>query len=115
MVLALGGAGLYFGSSSHSPSLPPFPPPAGRTSPLTSLQKGRSPTGASSESPVGVASSGMPWEAGVVDGKYRYHPGGDPTQSPKDAPSAVNVVVVPNVNLPKRLHDQYNKWGKDGY
>lgn len=43
----------------------------------------------------------MPWETGATEGKYRYHPGGDPDAAPKDAPSAVNVVVVPNVNLPK--------------
>ena len=57
----------------------------------------------------------MPWETGATEGKYRYHPRGDKNQTPKDAPSAVNVVVVPNVNLPKELHDQFNKWGKDGY
>ncbi|KAI2604934.1 uncharacterized protein GGS25DRAFT_404686 [Hypoxylon fragiforme] len=88
MVLALGGAGLYFG---------------------------RSPTGSTSEENVGMANSGMPWETGAGDGKYQYHPGGDPHAEPKDAPSAVNVVIVPNVNLPKELHDKYNKWGKDGY
>ncbi len=43
----------------------------------------------------------MPWETGATEGKYRYHPGGDGSVEPKDAPSAVNVVVVPNVNLPK--------------
>ncbi|KAJ3560239.1 hypothetical protein NPX13_g9370 [Xylaria arbuscula] len=86
MLLALGGAGLYFG---------------------------RSPTRSTSEAPVGVAKSGMPWETGATEGKYRYHPGGDGSLEPKDAPSAVNVVVVPDVNLPKRLHDKYNKWGKD--
>lgn len=43
----------------------------------------------------------MPWESGSGTGKYQYHPGGDPSAAPKDAPSAVNVVVVPNVNLPK--------------
>lgn len=30
-----------------------------------------------------------------------YHPGGDVTQPPKEAPSALNTVIVPNVNLPK--------------
>lgn len=48
-----------------------------------------------------MASSGMPWETGASEGKYRYHPGGDPSQAPKDAPSAVNVVVIPDVTLPK--------------
>ncbi|KAF4994338.1 hypothetical protein FGRMN_5846 [Fusarium graminum] len=85
MVCALGGAGYYLG---------------------------RSPTGSTSESPVAIAAH--PWESGS-SGKYQYHPGGDPSQPPKDAPSALNVVVVPNVTLPAELHEKYNKWGKDGY
>ncbi|KAF3000020.1 hypothetical protein G7054_g8641 [Neopestalotiopsis clavispora] len=85
MVLALGGAGLYFG---------------------------RTPTKSTSEQSVGIA--GMPWESGS-EGKYQYHPGGDTSLAPKDAPSAINVVVIPDVNLPKHLHEKYNKWGKDGY
>jgi len=43
----------------------------------------------------------MPWETGATEGKYRYHPGGNKSAPPKDAPSAVNVVVVPDVTLPK--------------
>ncbi|OAQ67182.1 hypothetical protein VFPPC_14446 [Pochonia chlamydosporia 170] len=85
MVAALGGAGFYFG---------------------------RSPTKSTSESPVTIAS--RPWE-GEGEGKYKYHPGGDLTKEPKDAPSALNVVVVPNVTLPAELHEKYNKWGKEGY
>ncbi|RYP53232.1 hypothetical protein DL768_001736 [Monosporascus sp. mg162] len=88
MVLTFAGAGLYFG---------------------------RSPTSSTSESRVGMSSASMPWETNSPEGKYKYHPGGDPNQAPKDAPSAVNVVIVPDVNLPKHLHDKYNKWGKDGY
>lgn len=88
MVAALAGAGFYFG---------------------------RTPTKSTSESPVSMAKSAMPWETGSTEGKYRYHPRGDASAPPKDAPSAVNVVVVPDVNLPKHLHDKYNKWGKDGY
>ncbi|KAK0733676.1 hypothetical protein B0T26DRAFT_630883 [Lasiosphaeria miniovina] len=88
MVVALAGAGFYFG---------------------------RSPTSSSSESSVPVAKNSMPWESASGDGKYQYHPGGDPKSAPKDAPSAVNVVIVPDVNLPKSLHDKFNKWGKDGY
>ena len=57
----------------------------------------------------------MPWEGDASAGKYKYHPGGDPNQAPRDAPSALNVVVVPNVTLPAELHDKFNKWGKDGY
>jgi hypothetical protein len=63
--------------------------------------KGRSPTTSTSESPVNVAKSSMPWEGEASTGKYSYHPGGDPAAAPKDAPSAINVVVVPDVNLPK--------------
>ncbi len=84
-----------------------------------------------------LAKASMPWETGSTQGKYQYHPGGDLNAAPKDAPSAVNVVVVPDVELPKvrtservekelgwwegpnpilqRLHDKYNKWGKEGY
>lgn len=49
----------------------------------------------------------MPWQ---VEGqgksasehfKYQYHPGGDPKAAPKNAPSALHSVIVPNVNLPK--------------
>jgi len=43
----------------------------------------------------------MPWEEGGGEGKYKYHPGGDANNAAKDAPSALNVVVVPNVTLPK--------------
>ncbi|KAF4984421.1 hypothetical protein FZEAL_384 [Fusarium zealandicum] len=88
MTAALGGAGYYFG---------------------------RSPTGATSETHVTIAKDGSPWESGSTSGKYQYHPGGDLSKEPKDAPSALNVVVVPNVTLPSELHDKFNKWGKDGY
>ena len=61
----------------------------------------------------------MPWQgegdAARQPYKYQYHPGGNSKNAPKDAPSALNSVVVPNVNLPKELHEKYNKWGKDGY
>jgi hypothetical protein len=36
-----------------------------------------------------------------TDTLNRYHPGGDPRNPPKDAPSALHSVIVPNVNLPK--------------
>lgn len=86
MVAVLGGAGYYFGQS---------------------------PTQSTSEN--AVAKAGMPWETNAGEGKYRYFPGGNENAEPKDAPSAVNVVVVPNVSLPTELHEKYNKWGKDGY
>jgi hypothetical protein len=53
----------------------------------------------------------MPWETGSTQGKYQYHPGGDPNAPPKDAPSAVNVVVVPDVELPKvRISALFGSW-----
>ena len=108
---------------------------------LTFLRPGSSPTTSTSEAKVKLAKSSMPWEGtDSGTGKYQYHPGGDTGAAAKDAPSAVNVVVVPDVNLPKvsrvavivcapdiplandifppltqRLHDKWNKWGKDGY
>ncbi|KAF2241689.1 hypothetical protein BU26DRAFT_535126 [Trematosphaeria pertusa] len=75
----------------------------------------RSPTSSSSERNVAQAANSKPWEEHGGEGKYQYHPGGDPNAAPKDAPSALNVVIIPNVTLPKELHEQYNKWGKDGY
>ncbi|EAT91861.1 hypothetical protein HBI56_009870 [Parastagonospora nodorum] len=74
----------------------------------------RSPTSASSERAVAKAEGSEPWKQEGSTGPYQYHPGGD-TSVKKDAPSALNVVVIPNVTLPKELHDTYNKWGKDGY
>jgi hypothetical protein len=51
----------------------------------------------------------MPWQ---VEGdhdhddhskhfKYQYHPKGDMSAAPKNAPSALNTVIIPNVTLPK--------------
>lgn len=48
-----------------------------------------------------MTKNSMPWESGSSEGKYQYHPGGDASVAPKSAPSAVNVVVVPDVSLPK--------------
>lgn len=68
---------------------------------------GRKPTSSSSETPVSIAPASMPWQTeSKGDGadqhfKYQYHPGGDETKKPKDAPSALNSVIVPNVTLPK--------------
>ncbi|KAK6068922.1 hypothetical protein SCUP234_02939 [Seiridium cupressi] len=109
MCLALGGAGLYFGQSNTGY------PSATMKHCSSSILPGRTPTKSTSEQSVGMAQSGMPWESGSSEGKYQYHPGGDTSAEPKDAPSAINVVVIPDVNLPKSLHDKYNKWGKDGY
>ncbi|KAK3075648.1 hypothetical protein LTS18_014006, partial [Coniosporium uncinatum] len=69
----------------------------------------RKPTSASSEHSVSKVENSEPWNAGGGTGKYQYHPGGD-TSTKKDAPSALNTVIVPNVNLPKELHDKFNKY-----
>lgn len=57
---------------------------------------------------MNVAPGTMPWQAESSKGdaarqdfKYQYHPRGDPRNPPKDAPSALHSVIVPNVNLPK--------------
>jgi hypothetical protein len=60
----------------------------------------RSPTSASSERTVAKAADSEPWKQAGGAGPYQYHPGGD-TSVKKDAPSALNVVVIPNVTLPK--------------
>ncbi|KAI5265062.1 hypothetical protein E4T47_08619 [Aureobasidium subglaciale] len=60
-----------------------------------------------------------PWKDGGEGstGKYRYHSRASPGKEAriKDAPSALNSVIVPDVNLPRKLHERYNKWGKDDY
>jgi hypothetical protein len=47
----------------------------------------------------------MPWQgkndASRQSYKYQYHPSGNPKNAPKDAPSALNSVIIPQVNLPK--------------
>lgn len=74
---------------------------------LAGFYFGRKPTTATSEAEVSVASSSMPWQVEHDHDdhskhfKYQYHPKGDRSQAPKNAPSALNTVVVPNVTLPK--------------
>jgi hypothetical protein len=63
---------------------------------------GRKPTSVTSESNVRIGESSMPWERDD-DGKiykYQYHPHGDKSQPLRNAPSALNTVIVPNVTLP---------------
>ena len=60
----------------------------------------RNPTSSSSENPVAQVEHSEPWKTGN-DARYQYHPGGDPSRGKKDAPSALNEVIIPNVNLPK--------------
>ncbi|KAI5809207.1 hypothetical protein BZA77DRAFT_329319 [Pyronema omphalodes] len=72
---------------------------------------GRTPTSATSEN-KDVKVNTMAWQgSGDADSKYSYLD----KDGAKDAPSALHSVVVPNVNLPKELHERFNKWGKEGY
>ena len=56
-----------------------------------------------------MAENTMPWQKDSAKAdlkpnehfKYQYHPGGDPKKAPKDAPSALHSVIVPNVTLTK--------------
>ncbi len=57
---------------------------------------------------MSMAEGSMPWQTSSAKGanadehfKYQYHPGGDKNKAPKDAPSALHSVIVPNVRLPK--------------
>lgn len=74
---------------------------------LAGFYFGRKPTSATSEAEVSVANSSMPWEVDHDHDdhskhfKYQYHPKGDKNQAPKNAPSALNTVIVPNVTLPR--------------
>jgi hypothetical protein len=67
---------------------------------LRSHVAARSPTSASAERSVAKAADSEPWKEDGGVGPYQYHPGGD-TSVKKDAPSVLNVVVIPNVTLPK--------------
>ncbi|KAF2724756.1 hypothetical protein K431DRAFT_281709 [Polychaeton citri CBS 116435] len=74
----------------------------------------RNPTSSSSENLIHRVEGSEPWKSGG-DSPYQFHPHGDRSKGKKDAPSALNEVIVPNVTLPKHLHEKYNKWGKEGY
>jgi hypothetical protein len=60
----------------------------------------RNPTSSSSENKVAQVEHSEPWKTGG-EARYQYHPGGDPSRGKRDAPSALNEVIIPNVNLPK--------------
>lgn len=57
----------------------------------------------SDETEVSKIPNTEPWKDGAAGstGKYKYYPHGDVSSKPRDAPSALNTVVVPNVNLPR--------------
>ncbi|KAF2397353.1 hypothetical protein EJ06DRAFT_550904 [Trichodelitschia bisporula] len=73
-----------------------------------------SPTSSSSESAVAKVPGSEPWKTGKA-AVYQYHPGGDESQQKREVPSALHSVIIPNVNLPRELHEQFNKYGKDGF
>ncbi|KAF8534604.1 hypothetical protein BDD12DRAFT_859615 [Trichophaea hybrida] len=76
---------------------------------LVGFYFGRHPTSKTrlGEENINIAENTSPWS--VKDGEiensdrnnYKY--------------IALNAVIVPNVDLPKSLHDRFNKWGKDNY
>jgi hypothetical protein len=53
------------------------------------------PTSSSSENKVARVDGSEPWKTGG-EARYQYHPGGDPSKGKKDAPSALNEVIVPS-------------------
>ena len=58
----------------------------------------------SEESNVRVGKGSMPWHVDEEDGKvykYQYHPHGDTSKPLRNAPSAMNTVIVPDVTLPE--------------
>ncbi|PWW77408.1 hypothetical protein C7212DRAFT_314152 [Tuber magnatum] len=73
------------------------------------------------EERINVVRGSAPWnEDGLPNSdennyKYKYYPDADNRKPPKNAPAALHSVIIPNVNLPKRLHEKYNKYGKDHY
>lgn len=71
----------------------------------------RNPTSSSSENPVARVEHSEPWKTGG-EARYQYHPGGDPSKGIRDAPSALNEVIIPAVNLPKVCvhHVQAEDW-----
>ncbi|KAF2405294.1 hypothetical protein EJ06DRAFT_20221 [Trichodelitschia bisporula] len=53
-----------------------------------------------------------PWKDSSTKGAYKYVPHSDLRNPPKNAPSAMHSVIVPNVTLPRSLHQEFNKYGK---
>jgi len=58
------------------------------------------PTSPSSEQKIAKVPNSEPWKT-QSEAMYQYYPGGNPNAPKKDAPSALNEVIIPNVNLPK--------------
>ncbi len=61
---------------------------------------------------MSIPSEGMPWEQDEEEGganyKYKYHPGGDPNNQPREAPGALHSHTI-MAALPRELHEKYNK------
>jgi hypothetical protein len=82
---------------------------------LTWDNPGRKPTSSTSEAHVSIAKDSKPWQTASEakpegDFKYKYHPGGNPANSPKEAPSAMHSVIIPNLNLPKVCLESSLAW-----
>ncbi|RPA95788.1 hypothetical protein L873DRAFT_1289210 [Choiromyces venosus 120613-1] len=82
----------------------------------------RKPTmAAAEEGRINVVRGSAPWnEDGLPNSdqdnyKYKYYPDADYRKTPNNAPGALHSVIIPDVNLPKHLHEKYNKYGKDNY
>jgi hypothetical protein len=60
----------------------------------------QNPTTSTQESNVAKVPGSEPWKTGKF-ARYQYYPYGDTTAEKKDAPSALHVSIIPNVNLPK--------------
>lgn len=66
-----------------------------------------------------MAEGTMPWqvESSTSDKsgehfKYQYHPGGDKKKALKNAPGAMNTVIIPNVTLTKVGRLQYVRYSR---
>jgi hypothetical protein len=83
---------------------------------LTWHTPGRKPTSSTSEAHVSIAKDSKPWQTASEakpegDFKYKYYPGGNPANAPKEAPSAMHSVIIPNLNLPKVCLESPLVWG----
>ncbi|EPS36745.1 hypothetical protein H072_9653 [Dactylellina haptotyla CBS 200.50] len=74
-------------------------------------------TASSHESVAHPRENSMPWHSDDASAtyKYKYHPHGDFSKPPKEAPSALHSVIIPDVELPKALHEKFNKFGKEDW
>ncbi|TGZ76498.1 hypothetical protein EX30DRAFT_296019, partial [Ascodesmis nigricans] len=81
---------------------------------------GSHPTSATSqETRMKIIPHTAPWEESEEEVqrtgggyKYKYYPLGDERREPKTGPGALNSVTIPRVNLPKELHEKFNKFEK---